>query len=359
MRSVIIYVMMVGCTVFYFSCSRNNPGPAREVSAVPDSIIKNIETATVTAEDQEGYIKLNGKIQPNEQLQTKLFALVSGRTASVNVELGDYVKKGQVLAVLKSSEVAGLSNDLSLAESNVTMAKKSMETTKEMYESKLATEQDYLNAKITCNKALSELNRASQVAAITGGQSASYVVKAPMNGYIIEKNITGNSEVRPDNSTNLFAIADLSQVWILANVYEADLNSIHLGDPVTVNTLANPDKDYLGKIDKIYNVLDPATRTMKVRVSMNNAGNELKPEMFATATVKSRSPGKALAIPSAAIVMDNSKNYVVLKKDNQLAVKEIKLLRRVDSRAYITGLSEGDHVVTNSQVFLYQALNSN
>ena len=359
MKSIIVYITMLSSTFFYCSCGSKQTEPVKDSGPVSDSIIKNIQTAPVVEEDQDGYIKLNGKIQPNETKQTKVFALVSGRIESVGVELGDHVKKGQVLAVLKSTEVAGLSNDLTLAQSNVTMAKKSMETAKDMYESKLETEQDYLNAKITYNKALSELNRATQVSAITGGKSASYIVKAPISGFIIEKNIANNSEVRSDNNNNLFAIADLSDVWILANVYEADLNSIHIGDQVTINTLATPGKDYLGKIDKIYNVLDPATRTMKVRVSMPNPGNELKPEMFVTATVKNKSPGKALSIPSQAIVMDNSKNYVVLKKGNKLEVAEINLVKRVDNKAYVTGLAVGDAVVINSQVFLYQALSSN
>src|SRR4029077_12419286 len=105
-------------------------------------------------------------------------------------------------------------------------------------------------------------------------------------------------------------------------------------------------------------VLDPATRTMKVRISMNNSGNELKPEMFATVKVNGKPTGKALTIPSQAIVMDNSKNYVVVKAANKLAVSEINLIKRIDNKAYITGLSAGDQVVTNSQVFLYEALNS-
>jgi cobalt-zinc-cadmium efflux system membrane fusion protein len=313
----------------------------------------------VVSEGEDGFIKLNGKVEPNEAKQAKVFALVSGKIQSVNAELGDYVKKGQVLAVLKSTEVAGISNDLSSAESNVTMTKKALETSKEMYDAKLATEQDYLNAKITYDKAVSELNRASQVAAITGGKSSSYTITSPISGFIIEKNITNNSEVRTDNNNDLFAIADLSNVWIMANVYEADLSSIHIGDPVKVNTLANPEKDYLGKIDKIYNMLDPVTRTMKVRITMDNPGNELKPEMFATIKVNGKASGKELTIPSRAIVMDNSKNYVVIRKDNKMEVREINLIKRVDSKAYISGLSLGDEVVVTSQLFLYEALSAN
>jgi membrane fusion protein, heavy metal efflux system len=338
------------------SCGRNQQDPNNDHKVILDSIAKTVQTVPVVVEDKAEIIRLNGKIEPDESKLVKVYALASGKIQSVSVELGDFVYKGQVMAILKSTEVAGNSNDLSMARSNVAMAKKSLETAKDLFEGKLATEQDYINARMNYNKALSELNKAKQVAFITGGSNATYTVTAPLSGYVIEKNITNNTAVRPDNNSYLFAVADLSRVWVIANVYEADMSNVHLGDPVKVNTLANPDKDYLGKIDKIYNVLDPATRTMKVRISMDNDKNELKPEMFATVKVNGKPTSKNLTIPSQAIVMDNSKNYVVIKNKNGLEVKEIELIKRMEGTAYISGLSAGDKVVTTSPVFLYQSL---
>jgi cobalt-zinc-cadmium efflux system membrane fusion protein len=236
------------------------------------------------------------------------------------------------------------------------MTKKNLESTKDLYEGNLATSREYTTAQVDYNKALSELNRAKQVLAITGGKNAVYELKAPLTGYVIERNITGNSEVRQDNNNSLFTVADLSTVWAIANVYEADISRIHLGDTVRVNTLANPNTPYLGTIDKIYNVLDPANRTMKVRISMPNPNNELMPEMFVTVKVFGSSASNMLTIPSQAIVLDNSKNYVVVKDAKGLHIKEIQLIKRVDDKAYVQGLIEGEQVVTNSQVFIYQAL---
>lgn len=184
-------------------------------------------------------------------------------------------------------------------------------------------------------------------------------IMAPISGYIIEKNITGNSEVRPDNNANLFTIADISDVWVIANVYESDMMNIRLGDSVIVNTLANPNKNYVGKIDKIYNILDPATRTMQVRITMQNDKKELKPEMFVTVKVNIHAPGKILTVPAKALVMDNSRYYVILKNGDSMKVKEINLLRRNEEKAYVQGLSPNDRVVISSQVFIYQALTSN
>jgi cobalt-zinc-cadmium efflux system membrane fusion protein len=337
------------------ACGRPEAATPKENGTL-DSIVRNVTTTPVTVENETEYIKLNGKIQANEDHQAKVYALASGKIKSVNVALGDKVQKGQTLAVLQSMEVAGNSNDVSLAESNVALTKKNLESTKDLYDGNLATERDYMNAKVDYNKALSELNRAKEVQSITGGKNATYELKAPLTGYVTERNITGNSEVRQDNNNPLFTVADLTNVWVIANVYESDINKIHTGDQVTVTTLANPNAPYTGNIDKIYNVLDPATRTMKVRISMPNPNKELMPEMFVTVKVNGQPTGGMLSIPSQAIVLDDSKNFVIVKDTGGLHIKEVQLIKRVDAKAYVTGLKDGDQVVTNSQVFIYQAL---
>ncbi len=344
---------------FFAACADKPTEAPQSDELLPDSLIKNVQTVPVKLEDENGIIKLNGKVQANEAHQAKVFALVSGKVQSLKVELGDFVHKGQVLALLNSIEVAGIANDLANAEANVILAEKTLATTKSLYEGNLATEQDYLGAKVNYNKSVADLQKAKQIASISGGNQSQYLIKAPISGYVIEKNITNNSAIRPDNNADLFVIADLSDVWIMANVYEADMNSVHLGDEVKVSTLANPEKSYTGKIDKIYNVLDASTRTMKVRISMNNANNEFKPEMFAKVRVDRKVTQKALTIPAQAMVMDNGKNYVVVKKNNKLSVQAIQVRSRFEDKAYVTGLALGDEVVTSSQLFLYQALTNN
>lgn len=359
MKKPLLYGVALLATCFIAACTGKPTESPKQDAMLSDSLVKNVQTVPVRLEDENGVIKLNGKVQANEARQAKVFALVSGKVESLKVELGDFVKKGQVLAVLNSTEVAGIANELTVAEANLTLAEKTLATTKSLYEGNLATEQDYLGAKVNYNKAVADLQKAKQVASISGGNQSQYLIKAPISGYVIEKNITNNSAIRPDNNADLFVIADLSDVWIMANVYEADMNNVHLGDEVKVSTLANPEKSYTGKIDKVYNVLDASTRTMKVRISMNNSSNEFKPEMFAKVKVARRVADKALAIPAQAMVMDNGKNYVIIKKDNKLAVQPIKIISRFEDKAYIAGLAAGDEVVTSSQLFLYQALTNN
>lgn len=360
MKNLQISLAIIVITAVLTGCGEHKPAAEKSSNPITDSLIKTLPTAPVTMEDVSEEVRLNGYVAPDDTKQAKVYALVSGKISAANFEVGDYVTKGQQLAVLQSTEVANMSNDISLAQSNVDMTKKNMETTEDLYKSSLATEKDFVSAKLEYNKALSELNRANQVSAITGGSKSQYILKAPISGYVIEKNLTNNSEVREDNNSNLFTIADLSTVWVMANVYESDINNIHVGDAVKVVTLASPDTTYIGKIDKIYNVLDPQNRTMKVRVSMSNPHGDFKPAMFATVVVKGKAGGTQLAaIPSGAVVMNNSLFYVVVKSaDGKLEIKPVKVLKRLGTRTFISGLNPGEQVVTQSQVFLFEALNT-
>ena len=358
MNTLKIYWPLLLISALTSSCGQHTVETPKDDNAVPDSIVTNTVTAPVMMEDVAESVKLNGRIIPNETRQAKVYALVSGRIKSLTAELGDFVQKGQSLAVLQSTEVAGAGNDVTMAGANLDIAKKNLESTEDLYKSNLATGKDLTSARLEFNKASSELNRARQVAAITGGSNATYTLSSPISGNIIEKNITNNSEVRQDNSASLFTVADLSVVWVIASVYESDINKIKIGDNVIVNTLSAPEKNYPGKIDKIYDVLDPASRTMKVRISMLNPRRELKPEMFATINVKGKPEGRMLSIPSKAVVMDNSRQYVVVKNGKQLFIKPVQVQKRIGDTSFITGLQEGEQVVTNSQVFLYEALNT-
>src|SRR5450432_759371 len=217
------YLPLIFILAIAASCGQHVVIGPKDDKAVPDSIVNTAQTALVKMDDVDELVKLNGKIIPNESKQAKVYALVSGKIKSLSVELGDNVKQGQTLAILQSTEVAGVTNDLSLAQSNVDITKKNLESTEELYKSNLATERDLTSAKLEYNKASSELKRATQVSSITGGNDATYVLKAPISGIVIEKTITNNSEVRQDNSASLFTVADLSNVWVIASVYESDI----------------------------------------------------------------------------------------------------------------------------------------
>lgn len=354
-RFVLIIIFLFDA-ILLFSCKDANIDLTTPQPVISDSLINILKTSKAVMADNDTEIKLNGKIEVNESKVSKVYAMVSGRVQSMNAELGDCVARGQKLAVLYSTEAAVASGELAAAEANLKMAEKKLQSVKDLFNDKLATGQDYNNASHEYDIALSSYSRARQVSSITGGHNETVVLTAPISGYIIDKNLSGYSEIRQDNDAVLFTIADLSEVWVMANVYETDIRGVRAGDEVVVSTLAFPEKNYTGIINKVYKVLDPVTRTMRVRINLKNENQELRPEMFATIRVKAREAGQTLAVPSDALVMENSRYYVIIRNSGKLYVQEVNLLKRTEDKAFVRGIMAGDEVVTTLQVFLYQAL---
>jgi len=184
------------------------------------------------------------------------------------------------------------------------------------------------------------------------------VVKSPISGYIVEKFVNANMQIRSDNSTNLFTISDLSKVWALANVYESDIAEISVNEKVEVTTISYPDIKFSGKIDKIYNVLDPETKTMKVQIQLDNKDYLLKPEMFISAIVKHKTNKEMVAIPSGSVIFDRNQYWALVFRDKcDIQAKKIDILTTNSVNSYIkSGLAPGDKVITNRQLLIYNAM---
>jgi cobalt-zinc-cadmium efflux system membrane fusion protein len=342
------------------SCHRaeNADDQKEQKFEVTDSLLKSLLIDTVKEASALSEINLTGSIAPDENKTVKIFPMVSGIAQDVHVQLGDVVSKGQTLAVMKSAEMAGFTKDYVSAEADLRSAKRAFESTQDLYKSGLASQKDFEQAQSDYQKAEAENNRAGAVININKSNAKGYVIKSPISGFVIEKNLTDNTQVRADNSQNLFTIADLSDVYVLINIYESDIANIQTGDAVKITTLSYPDKVFEGKIDKIYDVLDPDNKVVKARVKIANPGNKLKPEMFANVTIKAKSGESLPVINTRALIFDNDKNYVILVDSKDHArIQQIDIAKRVEDRAYIrSGLKPGDRIVASRQVYLFESL---
>jgi len=354
--SVLLWFILPGCK------STPDAAPAEKQKFVlPDSLAKIIEIDSVSNSKVVNSITLTGKIAFNDDNVVKLFPLVSGNIQDIKVMLGDYVHKGQTLALIRSSEMAGYSNDLITAETNASVAKKSLDATKDMYKSGLASARDSLAAEATYEQALAALQKAQRVLGLNGGsKEGTYQVKTPIDGFVVEKVATNNMVIRPDNSSNLFTISDLKNVWVIANVYESSISLINSGDSVNVTTLSYPGKVFRGKVDKIMNVLDPTNKVMKVRIVLPNPGYLLKPEMFASVMLNNVENKHMLAVPNGALIFDHSQYFVlVYKSPSDITIRPVQVSATVGDKTYIsTGLTEGEKVIGSQALLIYQELNS-
>ena len=325
---------------------------------VTDTLLRSLLIDTVKEASALSQINLTGSIAPDENKTVKIFPMVSGVAHDVNVQLGDIVSKGQTLAIMKSAEMAGFTKDYISAEADLRSAKRTFESTQDLYKSGLASQKDFEQAQSDYQKAVAENKRAGEVVGINKSNAEGYLVKSPISGFVIEKNLTDNTQVRADNGTNLFTIADLSDVFVLINIYESDISNIQTGDPVKITTLSYPDKVFDGKIDKIYDMIDPDDKVVKARVKIANPGARLKPGMFASVTIKAKSGENLPVINTRALIFDNDKNYVVVVDGKaHCRIQQVDIAKKVEDRAYIrSGLKPGDRIVASRQVYLFESL---
>ena len=304
-------------------------------------------------------INLTGKITFNQDKVVKVFPLVGGHIETVRADLGDYVRKGQTLALIRSGEMADVEQQAIAAKGQLAVAQKNSQVTDDMAKGGLSSQRDVVAAREQLQAAKGEVNRANERRSILGGRGSSvYVVKAPISGFVVEKTASPGMELRSDDPENLFTISNLDHVWVMANVYESDLANVHEGDLARITTLSYPDRVYQGRIDKVFNVLDPDSKTEKVRITLLNADNTLKPEMFANVSVQYAGKDRRVAIPARAIVFANSRNFVIVANaQGQPIVREVDLFKTIGTTTYLnSGVKTGERVVTQNQLLIYTAL---
>jgi len=343
------------------SCNKNKPVTSDNSKYVlPDSLAKTLQFEIIQRCQLTNSITLSGKVAFNDDNVAKIYPMVSGNIQGIRVMLGDYVSKGQVLGVIKSTEMAGYSNDLVNAKTNLRVAQKNLNATQDMSKSGLSSQKDLLAAEAAYEQAKSELSRVKRILHINGGNTnGDYIVRSPISGFVVEKFVTNGMSIRNDNSSNLFTISNLKNVWVIANVYESNINQVHLNDKVDITTLSYPNKVFNGKIDKIMNVLDPTNKVMKVRIVLPNPKYLLKPEMFANVTVTNEVNRYDLCVPSSSIVFDHSQNYILVYRNNaDIKIVPIQVINTIEDKSFISGkVKEGDKVIASQAILIYEALN--
>lgn len=328
---------------------------------ISETMLKSTSFAAVKKENITEELNFFGKISADQNNYIDIFPLVGGNVVSVNVSLGDYVHKGQVLATIRSTEVAGIQKDLSDAKTDVLLAEKNYRVAEDMYNGKLSTDKDMLEAKGQLTKAKEQLRRSEAVSQIYNVRTGNlYSVVSPIDGYIVQKNINKDMQLRSDRSDNIFDVANTKDVWAILNVNETDIEKISMGMPAIVSTLSYPDKKFEGSIDKIFKIIDPQTNAMQARVVLDNKNGLLIPDSKATIKVLHHSNTQALAIPSDAVIFDQNKYFVlVYKSQNDIKIHEIQPLKQNEETTYISaGLQEGEQVIVDNKLLIYRALNN-
>lgn len=336
--------------------------PTSQISFTDEQLryIKIDTARKIPAMDQFAAV---GEVSFDENNVVRVYPIVSGSVSKVNVSLGDYVKKGEILATILSTDISTYQRDYNIAKANFEIAESNLARSTELYKSGMLSAKEYAESQKEYHNNLSEFNEKKQILELYGGSEneldAMFRVVAPRSGYIVERNINEGTQIRTDNATNIFTISDLETIWVWANVHESDMAKVNEGDFVTVKTIAYPDKEFKGTIKKIGTMLDPQSRVIRVRTELVNRDGLLKPEMFANVIITPKNFVKVLSVPQSSIVLENN-NYYVMREigPNSFEKKQVRIGKNYDkSTEILDGLSEGDRIISEGSLFAVTGYN--
>lgn len=346
-----------------------------------------ITTSTVTKRILPVEIVASGQVQSAADRTTEIASPVSGRVERIAVQPGERVVAGQLLAILRSSEVAQIESELlqqileldaerEQDQVQLTLTRSTFEREKQLLAEKVGVRADFEQARSEYLKAAAVLHSlvrkrhalittASERLRLLGmgpGEANRVVreqkvdntvmVRTPRSGIIAARNFNPGELV--DGSKPLFVVADLTKVWLIAQVFEKDIASTRIGLPATARVDSYPGKTFSGRLDYIAPGLDPQTRTLAVRATFDNSSGRLKPQMFARLTLLSGSIS-VLAVPTAA-VQKSGETYVAYVEQDHHTYEERRLIlgRTFDSQVEVkSGLAPGEKIAVKGSVELH------
>lgn len=359
------------CILFFAfasACSREIPAAASKPAITLDPDVFEADhpdlfkTTKAEVRPLPTVVTANGTVTPDISRTIHVTSLGAGRVIDLKVKLGDTVRKGETLLVISSPDLAGAFGDYEKAKADEALSRKGLDRAQMLYGRGAIAAKDLEVAQDAEDKAKVDLDTADHRVRILGGDPAHsgplIELKAPIAGTIVEQNVAGSEGVKSlDNTPNLFTIANLSQVWVVCDVFENDLGEIHLDDSAEIHLNAFPDRVFKGRVADISRVLDPNTRSAKVRVVLGNEDGSLRSGMFAVATFRSRKLSDRVVIPATAVMRLHDKDWVFRRETNN---RFRKIAVTADGLApdgfqeIRGGVSPGDELVTSALEFSTQ-----
>ena len=331
-----------------------------------------LQVASATVQQLTEFLSVTGTVQPIDSQIGHVRPLASGRLQEVFAKVGDRVTAGRALAQLDNIEAGDLSSQYQVAQADLkklqaqhATALKQMERNQHLVEIGAASQKD-LEASQAEEQALQASINAQQsmIAGLrvrlrrfgaddeNSPASQMTAVQAPFAGVVIKATASPGETVDP--ATELFQVADLSKVWVQAEVYEKDLGRIRTGQSALISVDTYPNEKFIGKMTYIGDILDPQTRTVKVRCEVPNPAIKLKLDMFASVSLPTTFSRRALAVPTSSIQQIESKNIVFVQKaPTKFEAREVKLGQAVNGKTEVLdGLMEKEDVVVNGAFHL-------
>lgn len=330
---------------------------------VPAEQMSHVQLYTVQPLALQRVLRLTGAVTYNAFKTTPVISAVGGPVARIVVAPGAHVRRGQALLYVSSPDFSLLRATYLKASDIFKVADRNFSRAKDLYQHHAIAEKDLFDSESARTQAQADMQNSEQGLRILGVKDPQAALKsagapelpvlAPIDGQVVDQTVAPGQLLQA-GQTQCFTVSDTNTVWVVVNVYQNDLAYVRVGDSVSIQTDAYPQK-FSGKISYIAAALDPTSRTLQARIVTQNPGEKLKKDMYVTATVQAGTIQNATAVPDAA-VLRNSQNepfvYVSAGQD-QFAQRSVAIGQSVGGQTQVTGgLKPGDQVVAQGALFL-------
>ncbi|MFO2462289.1 efflux RND transporter periplasmic adaptor subunit [Pseudomonas sp. 15FMM2] len=304
-------------------------------------------------------LSLPAEVRFDEDRTSHIVPRAAGVVESVKINLGQKVKKGDLLAVIASQQISDQRSELAASERRVELARITFQRERRLWQDKISAEQDYLLARQTLQEAEIALNNARQKmqalsgsAVLAGGNR--YELRAPLDGVVVEKHLAVGEVV--SETSNAFTLSDLSQVWVTFGVFPKDLNKVRVGKPVKVSS-TEMGTEVMGTVAYVGSLLGEQTRTATVRVTVPNPDDSWRPGLFVAVQVATDTYQAAITVPQAAIQTVEDKPSVFVRTAEGFLTRHVELGLSEDGFVEVRqGLDAGVQVATVGSFILKSEL---
>jgi cobalt-zinc-cadmium efflux system membrane fusion protein len=372
MRRLIIPIAALLSIAILFLCSCGNGKNDPNAGAPPPLKVERAEDRNVFQVDHPDKFPLTtaaervttsqltatATVNPDISRTVPVISLATGRVVEIKARLGDTVKKGQVLLRVQSADISAAFSDYQKAVADEQLVRTQLERARLLYDKGAISLNDLQVAQDAEAKAQVDVKTSAEKLRVLGNanldQPSGVVdIRAPIAGVITDQQITNAGGVAGLSSPNPFTISDLTNVWILCDVYESDLASVRVGEKADVRLNAYPDKTFTGTISNVSPILDPNLRTAKVRIEVRNPGI-MRPGMFGTATFHGQKKETLASVPTNAVLHLHDRDWVYVPAGgNNFRRVEVKAGAMLpgDMQEIRSGISPGQQVIANALEF--------
>jgi membrane fusion protein, heavy metal efflux system len=329
--------------------------PAGNSSVVTVDHPEQYALATAGKYDAAPELNVTGTVTPDVSRNVPVISIASGRILEIRARLGDTVTKGQLLLRVQSPDISGAFSDYRQAVADQTLARAQLDRSKALLEAGAMAQKDYEVAVDAEEKAKVTVETTEDHLKVLGVDkdhpTAIVDIFAPISGVITDQQVTQAAGTQGLASPNPFTISDLSQVWILCDVFENDLKNVKLGQFADVRLNAYPDRVFRARISNIGPILDPNIRTAKVRLEVENSGL-MRIGMFATATFHGSEKQTSAIVPSTAILHLHDRDWVYLPGGGK-SFRRAEVTGGItlpDNTQVVSGIKPGDQIVKDALV---------